>query len=109
MKKIILADSTIITNCTDSTTSNEIYALRSTYGEAGAVRDLFTAENSKVITVTDENDTVITKGTNLVLLDGATITPADDGYVCQIKTRVKTETEIMKDEIAELQEAIIEG
>lgn len=109
MKKIILADGTIIQNCTDSTTSNEIYALRNTYGEAGAVRDSFTAENSTTITVENENDEIETVGADLILLDGATLTKTDDGFVCQIRTRVKTEVEKMQDQIAELQEVIIEG
>lgn len=109
MKKVILADGTIIDNCTDSTTSNEIYALRSSYETAGAVRDLFTTTNSKTIEVQDEEGKIVTKGADLVLLDGCTITTTDDGYVCQIRTRIKTETEIMQDQIAELQEAVIEG
>ena len=107
MKKVILKDGTQINNCTDSTTTNEIYALRESYEQAGAVRDLFTAENASVIEVQDSEGEVITRNANLVLIDGATINPSDDGFVCVIKTRVKTETEIMKDEIAELQEAVI--
>ena len=109
MMKVLLADGTIINNCTNSTTSNEIYALRESYGEAGAVRDLFTKENSNVITVKNDTGEVVTKGANLILLDGCEITVAEDGFVCGIKARTKTETEIMKEEIAELQEAIIEG
>lgn len=109
MKKVVLKDGTVIENCTDSTTSNEIYALRKSYEEAGAVRDCFTSENSKTITVKSENDEVITVGADLVLLDGCSINPTEGGYVCAIKTRVKSEMEKMKDEIAELQEIVIEG
>lgn len=109
MKKVILADGTIISNCTDSTTTNEIYVLRESYGDAGAVRDLFNQTNASLIKVEDENGDLLTKNANLVLLEDVSISPVDGGYVCLIKTRVKTEMEIMKDEIAELQEAIIIG
>lgn len=109
MKKVILTDGTIINNCTDSTTSNEIYALKDSYGDAGAVRDLFTTKNSSTIVVKDENDDIVAKGINLVLMNGATIIPENDKFICIIKTRIKTETEIMKDEIAELQEVVIGG
>lgn len=108
MKKVILANGTEITNCTDSTTSNEIYVLRDTYALAGAVRDLFTAENAKTIVVKDENDVTITVGADLVLIDGAELSSAVGGVICAIKTRVKSEVEKMQDEIAELQELVIE-
>lgn len=107
MKYVILADSTRIDNCTDSTTSNEIFAVRNSYEEAGAVRDLFTDENSTVIYVYDSNDQLVTKGSNLVLISGASITEQNGKFICAITTRVKTEMETIKDEITELQEAIL--
>ena len=109
MKKVILSDGTTITNCTDSTTSNEIYALRETYEQAGAVRDLFTEENAKTITVKDENDITVTVGADLVLISGGELIENPDGIVCCVKTRVKSNMEKMQDEIAELQEIVIEG
>lgn len=108
MKKVILADGTVIENCTDSTTTNEICALRANYAEAGAVRDSFNADNAVAIEVQDESGQVIIKAGDLVLLDGATLEKQNDGVVCKVQTRVKSDVEKMQDEIAELQEAIIE-
>lgn len=108
MRKVILADGTLIPNCTDSTTSNEIFALRNTYEEAGAVRDLFTPDNSLRIEVKNENDETVVLGTDLILLEGATLSSTGTGVICTITTRVKTELEKMQDEISELQEVIIE-
>lgn len=107
MKYVVLADNTRIVNCTDSTTSNEIFAVRESYLEAGSVRDLFTDENATVISVYDSEDKLVTKGSNLVLIPGATITEQDGKFICEIKTRVKTEMETIKDEISELQEAVL--
>ena len=85
MRKVVLANNEVITNCTDATTCNEILAVRDTYEKAGAVRDLFTKENSKRIVVKDENDEVVTTGTDLILLDGATITTYNEDVICCIK------------------------
>lgn len=109
MKYVILADNTRIDNCNDSTTSNSVFAIRDNYGDAGDVRDLFTAENATVIKVFNENDEEVTKGVDLVLLPGVKLTESEDGkIICEIDTRIKTEMEKIQDEIAELQEAIIE-
>lgn len=107
MKYVILADNTRIDNCSDSTTSNEIFAVRNSYEEAGAVRDLFTDENSIVVCVYDEQDQLVTKGSNLVLVSGAVIEEQNDKFICAITTRGKSEIETIKDEITELQEAVL--
>ena len=104
---VILADGTKIENCTNSTTSNSVFAVRNSYSAAGAVRDQFTAENAKVITVYDDEDQETTSGADLVLIPGCKITEDGENFVCEIDTRVKTNEEKMQDEIAELQEAIL--
>lgn len=107
MKYVILADGTRIDNCNDSTTSNSIFAVRSSYEEAGAVRDLFTAENSTVIKVYNDKDEEQVIGADLILLDGAKLTVNGEDVICEITTRVKTEMEKVHDEITELQDAVI--
>ena len=107
MKYVILADNTRINGCTDSTTSNAIYAERDSYEQAGAVRDLFTAENAAVIRVFNSDDTEAVAGANLVLLDGCKISAVSGKYVVEINTRYKTDTEVLTEEVAELQEAVL--
>lgn len=110
MKYVILADGTRIEGCTYSTNPENITVQRDSFGEAGAVRDLFTDSNSSVIKVyDDETEAAPIVGTNLVLLPGAELV-SDGGYFfCMIKLRVKTKDELINEQIAELQEAIIEG
>lgn len=110
MKLVVLTDGTRIENCADGTSANTIMAVRDSYGNAGAVRDLFTAENSKVIkvyNVVGEEETLESTASDRVLIAGATISENGDEFICTINTRVKSETEKMQDEIAELQEAIL--
>ena len=107
MKKVILTDNTKIEKCTDSTTSQYIEAFRSSYEDAGAVRDLITADNSEVITVHNEDDTVAVTGSDLVLLSGCEIKEVTDGFVCIISLRNKTTEEKMQQQIEELQEAVL--
>lgn len=107
MKTVKLLGGITIENCSDSTTSNAIYAERGSYGEAGAVRDLFTSENSDVVKVY-QNGEVVDTGADLVLLPGCSITnPSEDVFVCEVTLRTKSDTEKMQEEIAELQEAVI--
>lgn len=107
MKYVILADGTRIDNCNDSTTVNSIFAVRDSYGNAAAVRDLFSSANAKNITVYDEEDKVVTSGADLVLVDGVSVAPGNSGFVAEITTRVKSHDEIIEDQIAELQEAVL--
>ena len=107
MKYVILSDNTKIGNCTDSTTSQNIVALRNSYEEAGAVRDMINNDNSEVISVYNEDDTEVVTGSDLVLLAGCTIKEVADGYTCIISLRNKTTEEKMKEQIEELQETIL--
>lgn len=107
MKKVVLKDGTEIFNCLDSTTSNEIVFARTTYAEAGAVFDLVNDVNASSIQVFDEEDKLITKGADLILLHNFTLDKKDDDIIGTFKTRVKTSMEKMQDEIVELQEAVI--
>lgn len=109
MRYVVLADGTRIDNCTDSTTCNEIYALRETEAAAGEVLSLIDADNATAIRVYDaSNDELLSTGVDLKLIDEGTIVPsATGGFICVIKTIKKTDIEIMKEEIAELQEAIL--
>lgn len=108
MKYVLLADGTRIDNCSDSTTSNSIFAVRSSYGDAGAVRDLFNNKNTAVIRVYNEaTDTESTVGADLVLIPGCTITEDSGTFVCEISTRVKTEMEKINDELHEIQDVLL--
>ena len=107
MKYVILADGTRIDNCIDSTTSNDIFAFGSTASMAASVLDVVTEENAAIIEVYDASGALTAKGTNLVLLPGGDINKAEDGFICHFRTRQKTHDEIVDDEIAELQEAIL--
>lgn len=108
MQYVILADDTRIDNCNDSTTSNSIFAVRSNYSEAGAVRDLFNSINATVVRVYNEKGEETAIGSDLVLVPGAILTENGDGTVtCEITTRVKTEMETMHDQISELQDIIV--
>lgn len=107
MRKVVLLDGTVVDNLSDSTTANSIVAERPTYGEAGAVRDLFTPENSKTIRILNEQDEEVAVGANLILLGGCKIDDFGSIKRATIETRYKTPTELMQDEIVELQEAII--
>ena len=107
MRYVVLADGTRINNCSASTTSHAILALRDTYEEAGAVRDLVTDEGAETVVVYNDDETVVETGTNLKLVDGANLLPSGDKILCEISFRDKTEIEILQDQIAELQEVVI--
>jgi len=107
MKKVVLKDGTEILNCLDSTTSNEVIFIRPTYEEAGAVLNSVTPENAAIIKVYSDNETLLTQGTDLILLPNYILSQESDGVIASFRTRVKTAIEKMQDEIVELQEAVI--
>ncbi len=104
-----LADNTIIENISASSTPYSIIAIRETYGDAGAVRDNLTVENSTSITIFNDNDEEVAIGSELMLLDDVTLRKSTDGIIVEVKTRDKTDIEKLQDQIIELQDAIIEG
>ena len=108
MRYVILTDGTRINDCSNSTTGHAILALRDTYEEAGAVRDAVTDENAETVKVFNDDGTEIETVFNLKLVDGASLLPSGNKIQCEITFRDKTEIEILQDQIAELQEAIIE-
>ena len=108
MRTVILADDTRIENCSDSTSVNSVVAVRGTYSEAGAIRDLFTEENSSIIRIEDHEGNLVASSGSLVLLPGVSIRDTAGGVIVEVNLRNKTELEIMQDQITELQEAIIE-
>lgn len=108
MKYIKLADNTIIAGCSDSTTAYEIEIVRDTYEAAGIEADKINDFNISAISVYNELDELTTKGINLIL-SSISINECDDYAIAHIRTRNKTQTETMQEEIAELQEAVIEG
>lgn len=109
MYYIKLADGTVIQNCAEGTTSDNIIHTGETYADAVSIMDDVTAENTSTIRVYNADDEVVTVGTDLVLNEGATIGETDDYKFCTITLRHKSEMELMQDQISELQEAIIEG
>lgn len=109
MKKVMLADGVVIDNCTDATTPVNIFAVRDTYADAAAIRDIFKDENTKVIQVSDEDGTGIVRESNLVLENGIAVQEIENGKKqVTIILRHKTDVEIMRDEIMELQEVILD-
>lgn len=109
MRSVILADDTRIDNISDSSSADAILAIRENYGEAGAVRDLFTAENSTSFKILDEKGEEVVVAGEVVLLDGAQLYPTEGGVIAQINFRPKTDVEILQDEVKELQDVVIEG
>ena len=107
MKSVLLTDGTRIINCSEATTSDSIYIVRDSYEAVGAIRDLFTDNNTNVIIVYDENEQEVNKGIDLILLHGSNIIENEDSIICEVKLRTKTEIEKMQDQITELQEAVI--
>lgn len=105
----LLKDNTKIENVSGSSSIYSIVAIRPTYGEAGAVRDLFTDENTSVIRLYNDDDTEVASGAGCILLDGASLTPTAGGVLCEIHLRAKTEMELMHDEITELQDVVLES
>lgn len=105
---IKLTDGTIINNCAEGTTSDTIIHTGETYADAVSILNDMTEDNSSSIRVYNENDEEVASGGNLVLNDTATVGTEDGAKVCVVTLRHKTNEEIMQDEIAELQEAIIE-
>lgn len=107
MKYVILADGTRIDNCSDSTTSNEIFAIRNSFANAGAVRDFITEENVAVVTVYNDKNEKVAEGSDLVIDGNTSLYGEEENITCQIRTRMKTNEEKMQDQIAELQKAIL--
>lgn len=108
MYKVVLSDGTVINNCLEGTTSDHIVAYGSTNAEAAAAADLITSENSDAITVLDENDKIVVSAGDLVLLPGATLSESGEGFTCTISLRHKTHDELVDEQIAELQEVVID-
>lgn len=109
MYYVLLADGTRIDNCTENTTSNEIYAVRDSFAAAAAVMDLFTKENCRTVQVFNERDELVTMGTDLSLNPGMDIHHEEDApdYIACVTLRNKSEMEVLQDQIAELQDAVI--
>lgn len=109
MYYVILADGTRIDNCTETTTSNEIYAVRDSFAAAAAVMDLFTKDNCKTVQVFNENNELVTMGSDLSLNPGMDIHHEEDApdYIACVTLRNKSEMEVLQDQIAELQDAVI--
>lgn len=104
---IKLTDGTIINNCAEGTTTDNIIHTGETYQDAIEILDIVNADNTSSVRVFNDKDEEIAFCGNLVLNSGATVGETEDYKFCTITLRHKTESEIMKDEIAELQEAII--
>lgn len=103
----LLTDGTRVEGLSASSTASSLLAIREDYGKAGAVRDLFTKENSGTVRLFNDDGSEAGVGTNLKLMDGATLRQSLDCVLCEITFTFKTELEILQDEITELQDAII--
>jgi len=106
---VILNDGTRINNCVPGTTSDCIIHSGETYAAAAEIMDVITSENAISVRVYEDNNTESAYSGNLVLLPGGTMADAGEYKTCTVSLRHKTDIEIMKDEIAELQDVVIDG
>ena len=109
MRKVVLKDGTTIETCTDQTTVDQVFVLRSTYAEAGGVMDTVNSDNASIIKVYDENDELVSSGADLVLIPDTKIYATDEGVIFSFSVRRKTEMEVLTDRVSDLEDVVIEG
>ena len=107
MKSVKLADGTILNNCQSMSSATEIFVLRDTYEEAGAIADSITPESVKHVIVYQDDGTIADEAFNLILL-GTELRSQGQQIEVVIRSREKSEIEDLYDQVAELQEAILE-
>lgn len=110
MRYVKLSDGTTIRDCSDATTCFEIFAIRDTAADAASVSEVITNDNCRNIKVFDQDsETLISSATNLKRDPGCRVEELGDKYVCWIMLSSMSRLDIVEEEIAELQEAIIGG
>ncbi len=100
MKTLTFVDKTSVSITDDSTISHMTCHL-ATFTHVQPIADAFTAENMKTCAIDDESYS------NIIPVS-ATATATEDGVQLVLTTRVKSEMEVMADQITELQEAMAE-
>lgn len=109
MYKLILVDGTIYDVGQDSNATN-FYIPVGTLAEAQEVIDEITIENCKTVIIKDENDVVLSEDYNIIPVSyqiNRNYGDTDD-IMIHFTNRVKTDNEIINDQITELQEAVSE-
>jgi len=109
MSYVILNDGTRINNCAEYSTAEHIVHTGHTYADAAELLDVINAENAVSVRVFDDEGNERSYSGDMILLAGGSLAEVDGVKTCAVSLRHKTETEIMKDEITELQDAILEG
>ena len=109
MYKLILVDGTIYDIGQDSNATN-FYIPVSTLSDAEGVIDKITIENCKTVIIKDENDTVLSEDYNIIPVSYQINRGYDEtgDITIHFTNRIKTENEIINDQITELQEAVSE-
>lgn len=107
MKSVKFADNMVLNNCLEMTTTTEIYVIRDTYEEAGVIVDSITPEKLKHVTVYHDDNTKSDEAFNLIFV-GTEIRAFGQQIEVVIRSREKSEIEDLYDQVAELQEAILE-
>ena len=108
MRSVKLSDGTLIEGCSINTACDNIEIIRETANEAASYLDIVTPENTGVIIVYEDGE-VDEVASGLELESDIFIKKEYGGYCIHFHLHYKSEMERIKDEIAELQEYIIEG
>ena len=111
----ILADGTKVVNCAPTSTCDEIFVMRDTEAEAIEARQLFTYKNSETIKLYAEaedestEDVLMQMATHLKLDPDTRVerNDAENCFVAIVTTGIKTQFEILQDQINDLQDVVI--
>lgn len=108
MRYVKLSDGTIIQNCDDRTTAYEIFVIRDTNAEAASIADLMTRNNTRAIKVFDsDSDQLISSANDLKMVGRVIVEEGGSKVIGQVMLHPMDRLDIIEEEIAELQEAIL--
>lgn len=102
MSKILAFSNGVSKEFTDTSTISDCITVLSNYADIDAIRALFTADNLKGATF----DGKLVE--NIVPVKVTAEAETDGNVTVHFLTRVKTDMEIVKEQITELQEAMVE-
>ena len=108
MKTVKLADGTLIENCLDYSNPTEIVVLRDNYTEAGEVADQITPERMRHLVIYNDDGSTAYEAHNLIYVK-VDLNAYGDRIELTISSRMKSELEDLKEQIAELQVVVIGG
>lgn len=100
--KLILKDGSVI-NIESGSSLDSINVVSSTKADMTATWDLLTVENLKTVQVKNNEDNVIGEYHNLVLEDETSMVQSDGTIFTRFRLRQKTEIEVLKERVEELE------